>query len=77
MLARQRAGGSGKDLWIVARATGDVGLFPTVPQGIDPADVAALVDGGSLSGRGVGALAFTNPVFVDVDGNGWKAPFAP
>jgi hypothetical protein len=77
VLARQRPGGSGKDLWIVARATGDVGLFPTVPQGIDPADVAALVDGGSLSGRGVGALAFTNPVFVDVDGNGWKAPFAP
>ncbi len=77
LLALERAGAVGKDLWLVARATGDVGLFPTLPQGLDPADVAAIVDGGPLDGKGVPALAFTNPVFVDVDGGGWKAPFAP
>jgi hypothetical protein len=76
--ARVRAGATGQDLWMVARATGDVGLFPTIPQGVvDPADVPRLVEGAVPSGIGVGALAFTNPVFVDVDGGGWKAPFAP
>jgi hypothetical protein len=77
LLARVRPGATGKDLWMVVRATGDVGLFPTIPQGIlDPDDVPRLVDGLVPNGRGVGALAFTNPVFVDVDGGGWKAPFA-
>jgi hypothetical protein len=30
-----------------------------------------------MAGRGVGAAAFTAPVFVDFDGGGWRAPFAP
>jgi len=78
LLALQRAGATGKDLWLVARATGTVGLFPTIPAGVDAksAPIDQLV-AGNTQGLGVGALAFTNPVYVDVDGNGWRAPFAP
>jgi hypothetical protein len=53
-------------------------MFPTIPAGVDVK--AATVDqliAGNTQGIGVGALAFTNPVYVDVDGNGWRAPFAP
>jgi hypothetical protein len=32
---------------------------------------------GVLQGRGVPAEAFTAPVFVDFDGGGYRAPFAP
>jgi hypothetical protein len=78
LLALQRAGATGKDLWLVARASGSVGMFPMIPSGIDPktTTVDQLV-AGDLAGRGVPAMAFTNPVYVDVDGNGWRAPFAP
>lgn len=77
LLALERAGGTGKDLWLVARAAGQTGLFPVIPSGIGATvPVAELIDG-KLDGRGVPALAFTNPVYVDVDGNGWRAPFAP
>jgi hypothetical protein len=31
----------------------------------------------ALLGRGAFALAITNPLFVDVDGGGYTAPFAP
>jgi hypothetical protein len=77
ILARQRAGAMGKDLWFVARAFGDVGMFPVIPGGIDKSVPMADLIAGNLAGRGVGALAFTNPIYVDVDGNGWRAPFAP
>ncbi len=78
LAARNRAGAAGADLWLLARATGDRGLFPVIPVGIDPSvPLADLVERGDLAGRGVPALAFTNPIFVDVDGGGWRAPFAP
>jgi hypothetical protein len=48
-----------------------------IPQGV-PSDVPmADVVAGKLTGRGVTPLAFTNPVFVDADGGGYRAPFAP
>jgi hypothetical protein len=77
LLALQRAGATGRDLWLVARASGEVGLFPVIPQGIDAAVSVDDLVAGKLSGVGVPALAFTNPVFVDVDGGGWRAPFSP
>ena len=77
LLARQRAGATGKDLWLIARTFGDVGMFPVIPAGIDKSVPIADLLAGNLAGRGVAALAFTNPVYVDVDGNGWRAPFAP
>jgi hypothetical protein len=77
LLARVRSGAVGRDLWLVARASGSASLFPTVPQGLDGSTAMADVIAGNLSGNGVTPLAFTNPVFVDGDGNGWRAPFAP
>ena len=79
LLQQARPGAVGKDLWLVARVTGIVGLYPVIPQAVDPkvVPVADLVAGKPLVNQGVPALAFTNPVFVDVDGGGWRAPFAP
>jgi hypothetical protein len=78
LLARQRAGAQGRDLWLVARATGETGLFPVIPTLVDPTvPLADLVDTVNLAGRGVPSLAFTNAILVDVDGNGWKGPFQP
>ena len=47
----------------------------TLPVLVDGADAAA-VDA-ALRGRGVPATAFTAPVYVDFDGGGYRAPFAP
>jgi hypothetical protein len=76
---RTRAGARGKDFWLLARVTGLTGLWPVIPQAVDATvvPVADLVAGKPLLSQGVPALAFTNPVFVDVDGGGWRAPFAP
>ncbi|HXU72727.1 MAG TPA: hypothetical protein VN947_25570 [Polyangia bacterium] len=76
--AHTRAGAAGKDFWLLARVTGLVGLWPVIPQAVDSSvPVSTLVAGTPLQGEGVPALAFTNSVFVDVDGGGWRAPFAP
>jgi hypothetical protein len=79
LLAQVRPGARGQDLWLVARVTGQVGLYPVIPLSVDPTVVPIddLVMGKLLDGQGVPSLAFTNPVFVDVDGAGWRAPFAP
>lgn len=76
LLSRNRSGAVGRDLWLVARVSGDVGMFPVIPHGVAAA-AAALVDNPVLAGDGVPALAFTNAVFVDVDGGGWRGPFQP
>jgi hypothetical protein len=78
LLARNRAGASGKDLWLVARTQGSVGLFPMIPAQVT-GDAGALVTdlSAALVGNGIPALAFTNAIFVDVDGNGWRGPFQP
>ena len=80
-----RAGATGKDAWLVFRARGDRGIFPillksdTVSDATMPAilsgDMTAI--GAALDGHGVPATAFTAPVFVDFDGGGYRAPFAP
>jgi hypothetical protein len=80
-----RAGATGKDAWLVFRARGDRGIFPillksdTVSDTTMPAllsgDMTAI--GAALEGHGVPATAFTAPVFVDFDGGGYRAPFAP
>lgn len=76
--SQQRKGARGKDLWLVVRAFGDVGLFPVIPRGVPKsASLTDLVNNKALTGIGVPALAFTNPIFVDADGGGWKAPFSP
>ncbi|MDW8282587.1 MAG: hypothetical protein RMK29_12820 [Myxococcales bacterium] len=78
LLARNRPGARGRDLWLVARAFGDRALFPVLPGGLDrKVSIASLLDGPPVTTSGLFPLAFTNPVFVDVDGGGWRGPFQP
>ena len=80
-----RAGATGRDAWLVFRARGDRGIFPILVKGdtISDATMPALLGGdttainAALAGHGVPATAFTSPVFVDFDGGGYRAPFAP
>lgn len=72
-----------EDTWVVALVRGTDGvscpLFPVHANGLNPAENATLTDlktcdlgvddGGTL------AMAFSNPIFIDVDGNGdYDAP---
>src|SRR5262249_29149229 len=80
-----RAGASGQDAWLVFRARGDRAIFPllfdnvvtdaTLPQLVDGGDAGAI--DAALRGHGVPATAITAPVYVDFDGGGYRAPFAP
>jgi hypothetical protein len=80
-----RAGATGTDAWLVFRARGDRGIFPILTDAdtISDATLPALLSGdmtaiaSALAGRGIPAAAFTAPVFVDFDGGGYRAPFAP
>jgi hypothetical protein len=69
-----------EDTWIVVLVRGTPGvsrpLFPLLPGGLDPTrntTLADLVDG-NLGEGGETVLAFSNPLYVDVDGAGWVAP---
>jgi hypothetical protein len=64
-----------QDTWIVALVRGTDGvsepLFPVVPNDISTETndtLAALLDG-NLNEGGILSLSFTNPLFIDVDGN--------
>lgn len=69
-----------EDTWIVILARGtnnSRGLFPFVTRAIDDTvdqgQVLARLESGSKSISPIKAFAFTNPIFVDVDGDGFKA----
>lgn len=69
-----------EDVWIVAMVKGTDGisrpLFPVSPNSLRTTGnttLANLTDG-NLNELGMTTLAFTNPLFVDVDGGGWTAP---
>jgi hypothetical protein len=78
-----------EDSWLVAVAHGSDGvsspLFPIVPEDLDPSSNETLEDltDDNLDEGGVLAYAFTNPLFFDVDGDGWipagvaNAPCSP
>jgi hypothetical protein len=80
-----RAGRTGTDAWLVFRARGDRAVFPLLLNNntVDPTTQAAIMSGDfamirtALTGKGAAATALTSPVFVDFDGNGYRAPFAP
>jgi hypothetical protein len=78
LLTNNASGATGKDVWLLARATGDQAMFPSAPTGLR-ADVSMsqLLDGVPMTDMGGFPLAFTNPLFVDIDGGGWRAPFQP
>jgi hypothetical protein len=69
-----------QDVWVVVLVKGTDGnvepLFPIQPNSLKTATnttLANLTDG-NLGEDGMTALAFTNPIFVDVDGGGWTPP---
>jgi hypothetical protein len=80
-----RAGATGADAWLVFRARGNKGIFPILfDDVVNDATLPVLVDGSdtnaidaALRGHGVPATALTAPVYVDFDGGGYRAPFAP
>ena len=80
-----RAGATGTDAWLVFRARGDRAVFPLLVGGgaVDADTRSAIMSGDfqqlrtALTGKGVPATALTTPVFVDFDGGGYRAPFAP
>ncbi len=69
-----------EDIWVVVLVRGTDGvsrpLFPVVPNSLKASTNTALADliDGNLGEDGMTALAFTNPLFVDVDGGGWSPP---
>jgi hypothetical protein len=68
------------DSWLVAIAHGTDGIsapmFPVVPEDLDPVSNTTLDDltDDNIGEGGILAYAFTNPLFIDVDGNGWTPP---
>ena len=69
-----------QDVWVVVMVKGTDGvsrpLFPVEPSSLKTSTnttFANLIDG-NLGEDGMTALAYTNPIFVDVDGGGWTAP---
>lgn len=69
-----------EDTWIVAMARGTDGvsepLFPVLPASLDEASNTSLEDltDGNLDEAGTPAFAFTNPLFIDVNNDGWRPP---
>jgi hypothetical protein len=69
-----------EDIWVVVLVKGTDGvskpLFPVIPNNLQVSGNSTLADltDGNLGESGITALAFTNPLFVDVDGGGWTAP---
>ena len=51
-------------------------MFPVVPEDLDPASNTSLEDltDDNIDEEGVLAYAFTNPLFIDVNGDGWTPP---
>jgi hypothetical protein len=78
-------GGTGKDAWVVVRARGDRGMFPMyLWDTVTDANVGTLVSAGSdaerdaaMAGVGIPAEGFTGAIYVDFDGGGYRAQFAP
>jgi hypothetical protein len=69
-----------QDVWVVVLVKGTDGvvepLFPIQPNSLNTSTNTSLADliAGNLGEDGMTALAFTNPIFVDVDGGGWTPP---
>jgi hypothetical protein len=80
-----REGATGRDAWLVFRVRGDRAVFPLLLGGgtVDASTRDAIMSGDfqqlrtALTGKGVSAAALATPVFVDFDGGGYRAPFAP
>jgi hypothetical protein len=79
-----RSGATGSDAWLVFRARGNTAIFPLLIRDVFTAGSKAALLGGdlaairaALTNKGPIAEAISAPVFIDFDGNGYRAPFAP
>jgi hypothetical protein len=79
-----RAGATGKDAWLVFRVRGNTAIFPLLIRDVVTDATKSVLLGGDLAAiraalveKGPIAMAITAPVFVDFDGGGYHAPFAP
>jgi hypothetical protein len=71
-----------EDTWVVVVVRGTNAtrsLFPYVTKGanldVKPEDFLDTLENNPISIGGVRAFAFTNPMFVDIDGNGFEAKY--
>jgi hypothetical protein len=68
------------DVWIVAVVRGTDGnvapIFPFYPNSLNQGGNTTLADltDGNVGEGGMVAVAYANPLYVDVDGGGWTAP---
>jgi hypothetical protein len=68
------------DVWIVAVVRGTDGnvapIFPFYPNSLSQGSNTTLADltDGNVGEGGMVAVAYANPLYVDVDGGGWTAP---
>lgn len=79
-----RSGAAGSDAWFVVRVRGSRGIYPLfIGNLFDDLDVSLFVNGdptaveNALQGRGRPATAISSAFYVDYDGGGFKAQFAP
>ena len=79
-----REGATGTDAWIVVRVRGQRAIYPLfIGNLLQGQDVSTFVEGtpeqveAALEGRGRPATAVSSAFFVDFDGGGYAAPFAP
>lgn len=69
-----------EDSWIVVQVAGTDGisepLWPVEPQALarDGNDSLDALTGSQIGNAGITALAISNPLFVDLDGDGWQPP---
>jgi len=70
-----------EDTWVVVIVRGTDGvskpLFPVIPNDLERSTnttLTQLTTNGNLGEDGMTALAFTNPLFIDVDDGDWTAP---
>ena len=72
-----------EDSWVVVVVSGTDGdcepMFPVYAADLDDEFNLTLADllDGNLDEGGVMALGFTNALFVDLGGDGWKGPLEP
>jgi len=79
-----RAGATGTDAWIVVRVRGQRAIYPLfIGNVLEGQDVSTFIDGtpaevdAALAGKGRPATAVASAFFIDFDGGGYTAPFAP
>ena len=77
-------GGRGKDAWVVIRARGNRSIYPNLLDSTITSDnLDTLVNGteaevdAAEEGIGVPAEAVTGALYLDLDGGGYRAQFAP